>query len=85
MKNTHVDLYRNPVNYVQCRDPADDADDNNKLLGKIEHAAPDDDIDGTAAYSCGELPIRASHIARLARREVPDAPSNEGCHYHVRA
>jgi hypothetical protein len=29
--------------------------------------------------------LRATHIARLARREIPDARSDEGCHYHVRA
>ena len=85
MKNTHVDLYRNTYNYAHRWEPAGEADDENELHGKIEHAALDDDVDGSAAYPCRELPRRAAHVARLARREIPDAPSNEGCYYHVRA
>jgi hypothetical protein len=27
--------------------------------------------------------LRATHVARLARREIPDARSDEGRHYHV--
>ena len=83
VKNTHVDLYRNPYNYAQRGELADEADDENKLHGKIEHSALDDDIDGSKAYPCREFPIRATHVVHLARREVPNAPSNEGCHYHV--
>ena len=85
MKNTYVDLYRNPCNYAQRGEPAGEADDKDKLLGKIENAALDDDVDGSAAYPCRELPMRATHVARFARREIPDARSNESCHYQVRA
>ena len=85
MKNTHVDLNRNPYNYALRGEPAGDADDDNKLLGKIEHAALNNDVEGSAAYPRREMPIHATHVAHLERREVPDTSSNEGCHYHVRA
>ena len=85
MRNTHVDLHRNPRNYGQRGEHAGIADDENELHGKIEHAALDDDVDDSAAYPSREFPIHATRVARFARREEPDAPSDEGRHYHVRA
>lgn len=83
MKNTHVDLYGNHSNDALCGVRDGEEDDENELHGKVEHAALDDDIDGSPACPCRES--RATHVAHPARREIPDAHSDEGCHYHVRA
>ena len=83
VRNTHVDLHSNHSDDALRRVPDGKEDDENELHGKIEHAALDDDIDGSLSCSCREL--RTTHVARLARREIPDARSDEGCHYYVRA
>ena len=82
MRNTHEDLHSNHFSDAQRGVSDGKKDDENELCGKIEHAALDDDIDGSPTYPCREL--HTTHLARLARREIPDASSNEGRHYHVR-
>ena len=83
MRNTHVDLHSDHCSDALCGIPGGKEDGQNELRDKIEHAALDDDIDGSAAYSCWEF--HTTNLARLARREIPDASGNEGRHYHVRA
>jgi hypothetical protein len=83
VRDTHVDLHSNHSDDALRGVLDGKEDDENDLHGKIEHAALDDNIDGSLACPCWEL--RARHVARLARREIPDASSDEGCHYHVRA
>lgn len=81
MRTTHVDLHSNHSDNALRRVPDGEEGDENELHGKIEHATLDHDIDGSLASSCREL--RATHVARLARREIPDAHSNEGSHNRV--
>jgi hypothetical protein len=83
VRNTHVDLHSNHSDDALRGVPDGEEDDENELHGKIEHAALDNDIDGSLACPCREL--RAMHVTRLARREIPDTRSDEACHYHVRA
>ena len=77
MRSTHVDLHSNRSNDGLSRVPDCVEDYENELHGKIEHAALNDDFYGSPACPGREL--------RVTRRETPDAASNEGCHYHVRA
>ena len=65
-----------------CPVPDGHEDGENDLHGKIEHAALDDDFDDSLACPCRES--RTRHVGRLAR-EIPDARTDEGRHYHVRA
>ena len=85
MRNTHIDLYCNHFSDALRGVLDGDEGNENELCGKIEHATLYDDIDGGASHPCRDFPAHATYVARLARREVPDAPSDEGRHYHVRA
>ena len=83
MRNTYVDLHSNHSDDALRGVPDGIEDDENELHGKIEHATFDDDIDDSLA--CPYRELHATHVMRLAMREIPDAQSNEGCYYHVRA
>ena len=61
----------------------DTEDDENELHDELEHAALDDDFDDSPACPCREL--HATHVACLARREIPDVRTDEGGRYHGRA
>jgi hypothetical protein len=74
--NTHIDLHSNQSDNIFRRMPDSVEDDENELHSKIEHAALDDDIDDSLVCPGREL---------RAAREIPDARSDEGSHYHVRA
>ena len=77
MRNTHVGLHSN-YSSDDLRGVPDGVEDyKNELDGKFEHAALDDDFDGSPACPCRKL--------RVVRREIPDAASDKGCHYHGRA
>ncbi len=83
MGNTHIDLHSDNSNDTLSGVPDGKEDDENELHGQIEHTALDDDIDGSPACPCREL--RTVHVACPTRREVPNAPGDEGGHDHVRS
>ena len=77
MRDTYVGLHSNHSNDALRGVPDGEEDYENELHGKIEHATLDDNFEGSLACPSREL--------RVVRREIPDAPSHECCHYHVRA